>query len=57
MFQHVEGNPTPPRELNDEIPVELEKIIKKAMDVNPDNRFQTFQELKTSLGSLVEEKV
>jgi serine/threonine-protein kinase len=57
MFQHVEGNPTPPRELNDEIPVELEKIILKAMDVNPDNRFQTFQELKTSLGSLVEEKV
>jgi serine/threonine-protein kinase len=57
MFQHVEGNPTLPRELNDEIPVDLEKIILKAMAVNPDNRYQTFQELKTALEFLVEEKV
>ncbi|KPJ93207.1 MAG: hypothetical protein AMJ53_07860 [Gammaproteobacteria bacterium SG8_11] len=57
MFQHVEGNPTQPRELNDEIPEELQKIILKAMAVSPDDRYQTFKELKTALESLAEEKV
>ena len=57
MFQHVEGNPTPPRELNDDIPVELQNIILKAMSIKPDDRFQTFQELKIALESFAEEKV
>ncbi|WP_455211191.1 HEAT repeat domain-containing protein [Kaarinaea lacus] len=57
MFQHVEGNPTPPRELNDDVPIELQKIILKAMAVKPDDRYQTFNELKTALESLAEEKV
>jgi serine/threonine-protein kinase len=57
MFQHVEGNPTPPRELNGEIPVELQEVILKAMEVNPDNRYQTFQALKTALEAFAEEKV
>ncbi len=57
MFQHVEGNPTPPRELNPDIPQPLQDLILKAMSVDPAQRYQTFQELKTALESLAEEKV
>ena len=57
MFQHVEGIMRPPRELNDEIPELLQNIIIKAMSVNPDNRHQSFDELKLQLESLIEEKV
>ena len=54
MFQHVEGIMRPPRELNDEIPELLQNIIIKAMSVNPDNRHQSFDELKLQLESLIE---
>jgi len=57
MFQHVEGNPLSPRELNNEIPELLQSIILKAMSVNPDDRHQTFDELKLELESLAEEKM
>jgi HEAT repeat protein/tRNA A-37 threonylcarbamoyl transferase component Bud32 len=57
MFQHVEGNPRPPRELNEEIPESLQSIILKAMAVDQNDRYQTFDELKLELESLTEEKV
>lgn len=57
MFQHVEGNPTPPMELSDEIPHELQNIILKAMAVDPGDRYQSFEELKSALLALAEEKV
>lgn len=57
MFQHVEGNPRPPREHNEEIPDILQKVILKAMAVNPEDRHQTFEALKLDLESVVEEKV
>ncbi|MGD8885390.1 MAG: HEAT repeat domain-containing protein [Gammaproteobacteria bacterium] len=57
MFQHVEGNPIPPREINSEIPLELQNIILKAMAIDPANRFQSFLELKAALESFAEEKV
>ena len=49
LFQHVEGKATPPHEVNPEIPAALEAIIVKAMAVNPDKRYQTFNELRTAL--------
>jgi len=49
LFQHVEGKATPPRELNPAIPEAMEAIILKAMAVNPDDRFQTFDELRNQL--------
>ena len=36
----TEGKVTPPREVNRQIPAELEAIILKALEKHPDNRFQ-----------------
>jgi serine/threonine-protein kinase len=49
LFQHVEGKVTPPQELNPELPEELEDIILKAMAVDPDQRFQSMDDLRKSL--------
>ena len=49
LFQHVEGNLTPPRSVNSEIPEALDAIIRKAMAVDPDRRFQSMDELRKSL--------
>ena len=52
LFQHVEGNPTPPRQLNADIPQGLEAIILKAMWVDPAKRFQTMDDLRRSIVAL-----
>ncbi len=49
LFQHVEGKAKPPREINPDIPESLEAIITKAMAVDPEQRFQTFDELRAAL--------
>jgi eukaryotic-like serine/threonine-protein kinase len=49
LFQHVEGNLTPPRSVNSEMPEALDAIIRKAMAVDPDRRFQSMDELRKSL--------
>ena len=54
LFQHVEGKATPPREINPDIPVALESIITRAMAVDPEQRFQTFDELRTQLEAVME---
>lgn len=55
LFQHVEGKATPPREINPDIPVALESIITRAMAVDPEQRFQTFDELRAQLETVLEE--
>jgi len=52
LFQHVEGHPTPPRQLKPDIPPEVEAIILKAMWVDPAKRFQTMDELRRSIFAL-----
>jgi len=54
LFQHVEGSATPPRKINPELPESLEAVIIKAMAVNPEQRFQTFDELREKLEAVVE---
>ena len=49
LFQHVEGKVHKPSHFNPEIPESLENIIMKAMAVNPDDRFQTFDEMREQL--------
>ena len=49
LFQHTEGKATPPREINPDIPEAMEAIILKAMAVEPEQRFQTFDELRNEL--------
>lgn len=56
LFQHVEGNPTPPRQVNPALAPELETIILKAMAVDPDQRFQNVDELRKSLVDLARQK-
>ena len=52
LFQHVEGNPTPPRQHRPDIPPGLEAIILKAMWVDPAKRFQTIDDLRRSIVAL-----
>ena len=49
LFQHVEGKPVPPRDLNPDLPPALEAIILKAMAVDPEQRFQTAEAVRKSL--------
>lgn len=52
LFQHVEGNPKPPRTIKADIPPAVEAIILKAMWVDPVQRFQTMDELRRSIYAL-----
>jgi serine/threonine-protein kinase len=49
LFQHVEGKPVLPHDLNPEIPPALEAIILKAMAVDPEQRFQTAEAVRKTL--------
>lgn len=49
LYQHIEGKATPPREINPEIPESMEAVILKAMSAEPDDRYQTFDELREQL--------
>jgi serine/threonine-protein kinase len=56
LFQHVEGNPVPPRQVNPDLPPGLEEIILKAMAVDPGQRFQSFDELRKNLIVFLKQK-
>lgn len=56
LFQHVEGKPTAPREINPSLPRALEKIILQAMAVEPDARFENIDALRRSLVSFSGQK-
>ncbi len=49
IYQHLEKNPTPPRELNSDISPEVEAVILKALAKNPDERFDTVDEMAHAL--------
>ena len=57
LFKHVEGKPTPPRELKPDIPEVLEKIILKAMAVDRIDRYQSIEALGADLRALLEKEV
>ena len=54
LLKHVEGKARPPRELNPDIPEELENIIRKAMQVRKEDRYQSFDELRRDLDALLQ---
>jgi len=45
--------PPPPRSVNDAISTGVEQIVLKAMDKNPDRRYQSAKELAVDLGRLI----
>jgi TolB-like protein len=51
----LHAKPTPPRDLNPKIPVELEGIIGKAMEKDRNHRYQSAAELKSDLALLKRE--
>jgi eukaryotic-like serine/threonine-protein kinase len=48
-YRHVREDPTPPRQLNPDIPPALEAVCLKAMAKRPDDRYQTAAELRADL--------
>jgi serine/threonine protein kinase/Flp pilus assembly protein TadD len=48
--------PRPPRRLNRAIPAELETIVLKALEKNPDERYTTAQELADDLGRFLKDE-
>jgi serine/threonine-protein kinase len=57
LFQHVTGNPTPPRQLRSDIPAAVEAIILKAMWVDPAKRFQSMDDLRRSIIALSKQEM
>lgn len=48
-YKHVKEDPILPSRLNPDIPPALESIVMKALAKNPDNRYQTAQEMRQDL--------
>ena len=48
-FLNATLEPTPPRQKNPSIPEPMEEIIMKLLQKNPDNRYQTAQDLLVDL--------
>lgn len=53
IFSHVNDTPVPPRQLNRNIPVPLERVIAKAIEKDAQKRFQTASEFLAELKRLV----
>src|SRR6266496_820063 len=48
-YRHVREDPTPPRALNPDVPVSLERVCLKAMAKRPEDRYQTAVEMQRDL--------
>ena len=54
MYQHVQGQVAPPRELNPRLPQTLNAVILKAMALDSDARYQSMDELRERLETFVD---
>src|SRR6266511_1304392 len=48
-YKHVQENPVPPSGLNRDVPTSLDAIVMKCLAKNPDNRYQSAEELRQDL--------
>lgn len=51
---HVEKEPPPPRSINPAIPIEMENIVLKALEKNPEKRFKNVDEFASAIEKFVE---
>jgi serine/threonine protein kinase/Tfp pilus assembly protein PilF len=56
LRQIAQEEPTPPRRIDPAIPSDLETIVLKAMEKEPDRRYSTAAELAQDLGRFLEDK-
>jgi serine/threonine protein kinase len=49
-FMQMKEDPKPPREMNSQIPAEVERVILKALQKEPSARYSAVSELKSDLG-------
>jgi len=50
---HQEVLPDPPRQINPTVPIELERIVLKCLEKRPEDRYQSFDELRAHLEPLL----
>jgi len=53
IFGHVNEPPPPPRSVNRAVPVQVERIILRLLEKEPDRRYQSAQDVITDLRALV----
>ncbi|HEY8314572.1 MAG TPA: protein kinase [Candidatus Baltobacteraceae bacterium] len=53
IFSHVHDSPTPPHEINRNIPEHLERVILRSIDKDPGKRFQTARDFIRDLEALM----
>ncbi|MEV3875382.1 protein kinase [Streptomyces sp. NPDC049906] len=46
VYQHVQDMPVPPSEVSDGVPPELDGLVMRALAKDPDDRFQTAEEMR-----------
>jgi non-specific serine/threonine protein kinase len=52
ITQHIHSEADPPRTLNPELPIEVEKAILKLLSKQPENRFRSAEELAATLNAI-----
>ena len=53
MYSHVHDLPTPPREINRNIPESLERVVMRAIEKDPGRRYQTAAEFLVDVSNLL----
>jgi len=53
MIAHASQEVVPPRQINAEIPAELEEIVLRCLEKDPDHRFQSVSDLRAALRDLI----
>jgi serine/threonine-protein kinase len=48
-YQHVREDPAPPSTLEPDLPADLDAVVLKALAKNPDNRYQSAQEMREDI--------